>query len=347
MITKKSWETIVSKRTIMKNNKQRDKSTSKTGGKAVKQPYHQYIKNKVWKWIKTKYSSESTKYNEYLNKIKILNPSNAQLKKTPLLILFSIVLLFTTTTTFSDIINSLYILFNNLFVLKDVEKIVKIIIGSMIVITGFLGFIYLARRRVAGLWIIGIFSSILIFPIFLSYKENGFALSQSYFNYFNISMLPYLYYTTSQSIGQLEGINHLYNLHYIVKYSPYSSGIGINIVPIIYLIIVFLLIFQNKKIFTFRKSMVFTFVVVISTLIPVAVYSSFNMVYKNNKNDLLMKAFKLETKNLEKIFINHNTQKNLHDKCYEASRHWFNADDKKMIKEVTCYDEDEKITFTK
>lgn len=342
----------MSKRTIKKNNKQRDKSTTKTGcNKAVKQPYYQYIKNKAWKWIKNKYSSESSKYNEYLNKIKILNPSNAQLKKTPLLILFSIVLVFTTAISAADVISTIFKTLSSLIFLENIEIAIKITIQSIILITGFVGCVYFILRRAMGLLIIGIWSSIMIFPFSSSYNENVYATS--YFNSFNISTnqyQPHIYYFKGHITGPFYGTDNIYKLHYFVKWSTCNFGIGVNFIAVIYLIIVFLILFQNKKIFSKKRLIIFISIIIILTFVPVIIYSSGKMFEEKEEErrfDLMTKQGELEIRNKDIFEISNKQNNSLRDKCFEYSRSWFNADDKKMIKEVTCYDEDKKITFTK
>lgn len=301
------------------------------------------IKNKAWELIEKKYFSESLKSYKLLNRFRLLYYSNIQLKKTKLLILFSIVIGSTTAIDESIVLYSICNTPVSLLVSENIGMIIKIIMVNIIPIIGFVGSLYLILRRSAGLWLIGIWSSLLIVPIFLSYNENGYLLSQNYFNYFNTSPLVQAFFITSESMTRQTGTDPLYNFNYIVKYSPFTSGIGVNFVPILYLLTVSLILFQNKKIFSLKKRIIFLLIIVFSTFVPFSIYSLANIFHDKKEDDFEIKRLKLQTP------LKHypNLQQSLHDKCFEFSRSWFNADDNQFIKEVTCYNDKEKVSFTK
>ena len=230
-----------------------------------------------------------------------------------------------------------------LFVSDNLEIVIKSLFENLIPIIGFIGGLYLILRRSAGLWLIGIWSSLLIFPIFFSYNENGYILSKSYFNFFNTSPLFHAFSIKSESMIDLVGTDYRYNFGFIVKYSPFTSGIGVNFIPILYLLAILLILLQNLKIMTGKKILIFLIVIAISTCLPYAVYSSVKSFHSKKIANFELKKMKLQTSLKQKI----NEQNSLYNNCYEFSRLWFNADDNQLIREISCYNNEEKVRFTK
>lgn len=304
---------------------------------------YNFIKNKTWKLIEEKYFSETSKSYKILNRLRLLYYSNIQLKKTKLLIVFSIVIGLITAIDESIAVYTIIKISGALFDPENIETTIKIIFTNIIPIIGFMGSLYLILRRSAGLWLIGIWSSLLIIPIFLSYNENGLMLCQYFPNFFNASPLLSAVFASSNSLTQTMGTDFLYNLDYVVKYSPYTSGIGVNVVPIFYLLTIFVILRQNKKIFSLKNWIAFALIIVFSISAPFAVYSFSNILHDEKIADF--EKNRLAFLSLLKNYP--NAQSNLQEKCFEFSRPWFKANENQTIIEVSCYNNGKKITFTK
>lgn len=301
------------------------------------------IKNKSWNLIEKKYNSQSFNALNITNRLKILYYSNIQLKKTKLLIIFSIVIASITAINESIVLYSIFKTYGSLLFSDNIETIVKTIMINMIPIVGFIGSLYLLLRRTAGLWLVGVWCSLLIIPIFFSYNDNGHILAQNYFNYYNTSPLIQAFYIQSQSIMTSSGIDYQYNLNYIVKYSPYASGIGVNVVPVLYLFAVFLLILQNKKLFIKKNLISFMLLIAFSVIVPFLVYSSVNIFQNSKRDEYEMKKFELQASS----HYSQNSQHSLYERCYQFSRPWFLANKNKIIKQVSCRNNNEIVNFTK
>lgn len=300
----------------------------------------------IWKHIKNKHSSESSKAFKFLTKYKLLSETNTQLKKSKLLVVFSLLILSITVMEEGIIINKVV---NTFSVLRSncLDVWFRVLIYNVIPILGFLGGLYIIKQRTVGLWLIGIWNSFLILPVVLSYRESPFNLSVekmdslNTISLFNFKLFFYQmnYHTLTEDFGN----DYLAGLQYKLRLFPFTFGWGVNYIAIVFLLITFVLVFQNFSKFGKFKLTLFIFFVAISITIPFGVYYYCQERQYHKFAELNVRKMELHYPISSEI----NLYDNFHAQCSWFSQLWFKVDHDNLIKEISCYRENEIVVISK
>ncbi|MCD4715716.1 MAG: hypothetical protein K8R45_03115 [Desulfobacterales bacterium] len=301
--------------------------------------------SKIWNRINNKYKNNVSEAKLKIGNIDTLHETDHRIKKTKLLIIFSLYIQSITS------INEFFIFYNifraeNLGIFfQNTETTINLLFNVLMPIIGFLAGSYLLLRRQLAIWILSIWSALYIIPIFISYNEQAFHAAKNPLNYINVSPMFQFLFVWSSQLERFIGNDYIYNMSYIVEYNPFVSGIGINFVPILYLGITGILIYQNRNNFRVisKKSINFIISILLSTSIPYIFYFTITSNEDRNHDILETKVFAQQSRNYSRRDDIPNT---LAGKCSKFATQYFENDKHNLIKRIICEDDTGIIEMT-
>ncbi|WP_435549492.1 tetratricopeptide repeat protein [Desulfobacterium sp. N47] len=197
------------------------------------------------------------------------------------------------------------------------------------------------KRKIAGLWILNVWSSSLILPIVLSYRDKSFNITPETIDSFNVISFIHIHKINYQVMTNSWMNDFALGLQYNLTMFPFRYGWGINFVAIVFVFIILFILFQNYSRFGKIKTSLFLFVMIMSAIIPFLVYHYCQARYEtkfNNLRDLALNNW---------IYRESEPYKSLNEKCVLMSNRWFMFDNDNLIEKVTCDSDNQTVVVAK
>ncbi len=299
------------------------------------------IKRKIIGIISEQFRIKFINSYAFLKRLHLYYESKCQLKYSKTLLIFSIYIATITTISETTFLHSLYKLISTNAVFDKPEFIVRNYLIFTLNLVGFIGSMYLVLRRKLGLWLVGVWASLSIIPIFISFQSNGHISSQNYLNYFNLSPFVNFVFTKSVSFLSSGEQSLFFLLEHVVKLKPFTSGVGFNLIPLFYLLIVIYLLYINRKKFSVKARSALIASLVIFTLTPFATYYSIKYVEENKRLTVVHEKL-IKFMSMDMAVFN---QKTWEEKCEVMATIYFNDKNGSCIDEIIFLSSNKELKF--
>ena len=295
------------------------------------------LKERVTNYLYTSHDFKARSARLILGKLNLLRDSDRELNKSLILIIFSLYISAITSMTSAQLMDLIIRHWDAVFGTDEI--VLQPLLSLAIALIGLFGGLYMLAGKRKALWLLSIWAGLMIIPYNFTNSPSPTFMHPQCFSAYNIApffniLQCYSRILSSTSLTDLAG-----GYSILVNYKPIIVSVGINYVPIFYLIILAIIYFTNLQKSNKLLTCIYVLAIMISVALPYGIFRYTNAIIDQKKEQYDDRLF------IANAVLNYYKWQGfkLADKtkstpCERAAAIYKMCDPSDLVKRITCED---------